>query len=271
MDKEQALLAWLKEQKKVAVAFSGGVDSSLLAAAAQRALGGNAVALTLDTVLVPQREKAQAARLAAQVGIRHIALSVDVLSLAQVVENAPRRCYHCKKALFSRLKEEAARLGFAILCDGTNTDDAGDYRPGMQAARELGIASPLAACGFSKADIRALSRKYGLCTAQLPSFACLASRIPYGTPLTRAALARVERAEDALQRLQLWPARVRAHGDVARIELAPDMLARAVQPQVRQAVSSAVKEAGFAFVALDLEGYRTGSLNVHVKEERSDV
>lgn len=243
------------------IAYSGGVDSSFLAVMAARALGPRALAVTADSPSLPRRRLAEAVARARQFGITHRVIATDELSNTAYAANGPDRCFHCKFALFERLIELARAEGFAAVLDGSNLDDLGDRRPGAEAARRLGVRSPLQELGFTKADIRAASRALGLPTADEPASACLASRIPYGTPITAETLARIERAEDALADLGFRQLRVRAHGEVARIEVAPDEIARLLEPALRRAVHDAVRACGFRYVALDLLGYRTGSLN----------
>jgi uncharacterized protein len=194
-------------------------------------------------------------------GVRQLLLSRDILSLPAVAQNPPDRCYHCKAALFIQLLETARDLGMERLVDGSNLDDLDDYRPGKRALAELGIASPLQEAGFTKADIRELSRQLGLSTWDRPAAACLASRIPSGTPLTRENLAQVERCEAFLHGLGYPGCRVRHHGQLARIEVAEAHMERLVEPTVRHEVVGFFREAGFRYVTLDLEGYRMGSLN----------
>jgi uncharacterized protein len=261
-DKASRLHALLRGYGRVAIGFSGGVDSTLLLRVAVDVLGAeNALAVIADTPSLPRSEYAEALRLAAGMGVAPLVINPDELSDPAYASNPADRCYFCKKHLFRRIAEAAASKGFRAVLDGNNADDAGDYRPGRRAAQELGVKSPLLEAGLTKAEIRALSARAGLPTADKPAMACLASRIPYGTPVTAAVLAQVERAEAALREAGFAQCRVRHHGEVARIEVPPEVLARVVGDGVRERVIAGVKAAGYRFVTLDLQGYRTGSLN----------
>ena len=254
----------LEEMGSVAVAFSAGVDSTLLLKTARLVLGPQAAAVTVRSCFVPRRELNQAESFCRREGIRLICLDVDVLQVEGVRENPPDRCYLCKKALFSRIKQAAEAAGLAVVAEGSNADDLGDYRPGMRAIRELGVRSPLLEAGLTKAEIRALSKELGLPTWDKPAMACLATRFPTGTCLEPDAIARVEQAEELLRDMGLRQLRVRVHGELARIELAEDELPGMEDPELRLAVDRGLKELGFRWVCLDLAGYRTGSMNILV-------
>ena len=256
-----ALLARLQELGSTAVAFSAGVDSTLLLKAAHDALGEKAAAVTVRSAFVPARELEEAEAFCRAEGIRHILLDVDVLALPKVRDNPPDRCYHCKKALFTRIQRAAAELGLGVVIEGSNADDLGDYRPGMRALRELGIRSPLLELGLTKAEIRALSRELGLPTGDKPAMACLATRFVTGRPLDEEGLRRVERAEEAIRELGFRQLRVRVHGDLARIELDREALPRMLEGGLADTVRDRLLALGFRYVTLDLGGYRTGSMN----------
>ena len=262
-DKYDKLLNILRELGSVAVAFSAGVDSTLLLKAAHEALGDRAAAVTICSVFVPRRELAEAEAFCAAEGIRHLVLEVGVLSIPGVAENPVDRCYLCKRAIFSRIAEAARDLGLAFVVEGSNTDDLGDYRPGMRAVRELGARSPLLEAGLTKDEIRAISRDLDLPTWGKPAMACLASRFETGQRLTSDALARVEQAEEWLAERGYGQLRVRVHKDLARLELDPTGRERLGAPEEAAAVNAALRALGFRYVTVDLGGYQMGSMNVN--------
>jgi uncharacterized protein len=246
---------------EAAVALSGGVDSTFLAKVAALALGDKAMAVTAVSPLYPEHEIAFARRFAASLGIRHLVLPGAPITLPAIAANVPDRCYHCKKAVFGGALEAIGRAGLRNLVDATNLDDLGDYRPGMKASEELHVRHPLVEAGIGKDRVRRLSRALGLEGWDRPSMACLASRFPYGEPIDEPKLKRVAVAEDVLRRLEFGNLRVRSHGDVARIEVPEDDFNRMLEPSLRKVIVARLKEAGFAYVTLDLQGYRMGSMN----------
>lgn len=245
------------------IAFSGGVDSTFLVAAAYRVLKDQAIAVTAVSASYPEGEMDRARDLAAQIGIRLEMVYTDELDNPDYVKNAPDRCSHCKSALADKMDELAKHYAgqFEHLLYGAIADDVGDYRPGMKAASDRGIEAPLIDAGFTKDDVRAVSRAWDLPTWDDPASACLSSRIPYGTAVTTEALSMIDRAERALKAAGFRQVRVRHHSDVARIELPPEDLVRVISEGLNQSISESLKEIGYKYVTLDLEGYRTGSLN----------
>ena len=257
--KEDKLIKFLQALEAPALAFSGGVDSALLLAACQKANVPVQV-ITSVTPLMPAFEKEDITRLIDELHFEVNFLNLNPLDLPNFCLNDAKRCYYCKKFLFTKMQEKATSLGCACLLDGANLDDLGDYRPGMQATKELKVISPLLECGFTKADVRVLAEKYKLSIATKPAYACLASRIAYGEAVTLEKLAAVEKAEDALKALGLHDVRVRCHNNLARVEVAQTEIELA-STKLREEITIVVKEAGFTYVTLDLEGFRSGSMN----------
>jgi uncharacterized protein len=256
------------------IAFSGGVDSTFLLHAARTALRDRVLAVTATSPTYPEAERLEAERIAREWGVRHRFVESNELDIPGFSSNPPDRCYHCKKELFGILSGIARKEGYAAVCDGTNADDLGDYRPGRRAAREQGVRSPLLENGIAKEEIRILSRSFGLPTAGKGSFACLSSRFPYGTEITADKLRRVEACEELLRKLEFRQFRVRVHESVARIEVGADEIARLFEPSVSDAVHEEFRRNGFLYVSVDLKGYRTGSMNEGaglVKEEIPDL
>ncbi|MDH3972800.1 MAG: ATP-dependent sacrificial sulfur transferase LarE [Deltaproteobacteria bacterium] len=260
-EKYEKLKTLVRDMGSLVVAFSGGVDSTFLLKVCSDILGDKVLAVTATSPTYPGHEFEEAKKLASFIGCRYEVIESNELEISGFSENSPRRCYFCKSELFGLLKEKAGDLGYTHVADGANCDDLGDYRPGRDAAKELGVRSPLVEAGMTKEDIRLLSRELGLATWNKPSFACLSSRFPYGTGITYDRVKRVEKCEDILRSLSFRQFRVRFHDDVARIETTVEDFEKFLSPPVRDAIIKGFKENGFSYISLDIEGYRTGSMN----------
>jgi len=268
-EKWDRLRSLLREMKLAVLAYSGGVDSSVLLRAASEVLGPNLIAVTAISETYPPAELEPAKRFAASLGVRHRILTTEELTRDEFSRNEPDRCYHCKQELFGKLRQIADAEGIAYILDGTNIDDLRDHRPGRKAAGEFSVRSPLAEAGLTKQEVRDLARRMDMPMWDKPSLACLSSRIPYGTPITRDLLKNIQAAEDAIRGLGIRQVRVRHHGDTARIEVEQDDLVRLAAGDVRQRIVDAFKELGYVYICLDLEGYRTGSLNAVLEKKEA--
>ncbi|MBO7369114.1 MAG: ATP-dependent sacrificial sulfur transferase LarE [Clostridia bacterium] len=263
--KKTLLENYIKEKKRVAVAFSSGVDSTFLLKVAHDVLKENAIALTVRSNAYPARETAEAKAFCESEGIEQIIVDIDEMKIEGFSDNPKNRCYLCKRAMFSKLKIIASERGFCHILEGTNADDTGDYRPGLKAIEELNILSPLKDLGFTKAEIRELSKEMGLSTFDKPSYACLASRFTYGEKITEKKLSAVESAEEFLRDMGFLQVRVRVHGELARVEILPEDFARFTD-KIRVATAEKLFSLGFKFVTLDLVGYKTGSMNKTIND-----
>lgn len=261
LEKYDALKKYIKSFGSVAVAFSSGVDSTFLLYASKEALGDQAIAVTASSCSFPKRELDEAKAYCKSMGIRHLIVRSEELEIEGFSQNPANRCYLCKKELFEKIREIAGSEGIAEIAEGSNLDDNGDYRPGLIAVAELGIKSPLREVGFTKKEIRTLSRYLGLPTWEKQSFACLASRFPYGETISEEKLRMVDQAEQFLLDMGFHQLRVRIHGDIARIELMPEEFPKILSEAVRSQVNEHLRKIGFHYVTLDIQGYRTGSMN----------
>jgi uncharacterized protein len=259
--KKETLVQQINRLPSLLVAFSGGVDSSFLLAVAHQVLGDRVTAATSSSMTYPLREQAKAAEFTKKRNIRHIIFESDEIKLPEFISNTPDRCYHCKKSLARRLMELAKERNIHHIAHAANLDDLNDYRPGIKAEREMGLLSPLIDSGLGKDEIRFLSREMGLETWDKPAMACLASRIPYGSPITSDKLRMVQEAEEVLAENGFKLFRVRHHGTIARIEVGGDEIGRITEEALRKKIAERLREIGFTYISIDLEGYIAGSMN----------
>lgn len=270
-EKYRVLQDNIRSRGSAAIAFSGGVDSTFLVYAAHEVLGDKLIAVTATSSTYPERELKEAIQYAKDMGVKHIIINSEELDIEGFAQNPKNRCYYCKKELFTKIARVAKDNGVEYVFDGSNIDDTGDYRPGMQAARELNVVSPLKESGLTKEDIRELSRKLNLPTWDKPAFACLSSRFPYGTQITKPKLKMVEEGEQFLLDMGIRQIRVRHHGDIARIEVSPEEREQFFDIEVMDNISNKFKQIGFTYVTLDMSGYRTGSMNEVLSSEEKTL
>ena len=261
MEKLESLKKYIRNLGSVAVAFSSGVDSTFLLKVAHKELGDNCIAVTAMSCSFPKRELEEAKAFCKKEEIRQIVVESEELKIEGFGQNPKNRCYLCKRELFEKIGQIAAKEGIANIAEGSNLDDNGDYRPGLLAVAELGVKSPLRSCNLDKMDIRVLSKKMGLTTWQKQSFACLSSRFVYGETISKEKLLMVDRAEQLLLDMGLHQVRVRIHGNIARIEILPFEFEKILQEDIRKEIYEKFQSFGFSYVTLDLLGYRTGSMN----------
>jgi len=269
--KQKALETCLNDLQSVVVAFSGGVDSTLVLAMALKVLGNkNVLAVTARSESLAERELLGAEKVAAEIGVEQVVLRTDEMASPKYRGNPTNRCYYCKSELYSKLTAIAGKRNLAHIVNGINRDDLGDHRPGIGAAKEFNVVSPLALAGFKKNDVRELSRQLGLVNAEKPAMPCLASRVPYGEPISAKKLFMIEQAEDFLLSLGFTQLRVRHHGEIARIELLKEELPGIFADSIAETVQERFKQIGFKYVTLDMEGFRSGRLNEGLKETHQD-
>jgi uncharacterized protein len=270
-EKFQLLKDIIKKRESAAIAFSGGVDSTFLIKVAHEVLGDKLIAVTATSSTYPERELKEAIKYAEDMGVKHIIISSEELEIQGFASNPKNRCYYCKKELFTKIKEVAIQNGVKYVFDGSNLDDTGDYRPGMQAAKELEVVSPIKEAGLTKSDIRELSKELGLPTWNKPSFACLSSRFPYGNKITLPKLKMVDKAEQFLLDMGIRQVRVRHHGEIARIEVSPEERKQFFNIEIMDKIDKEFKKLGFTYVTLDMLGYRTGSMNEVLTVEEKKI
>ena len=266
-EKYELLKDIIEKKESAAIAFSGGVDSTFLLRVAKEVLGDRLIAVTATSSTYPERELKEAIKYSEDIGVKHIIISSEELEIEGFASNPKNRCYYCKKELYTKINNIASANGVGYVFDGSNIDDTGDYRPGMQAAKELDVVSPLKEAGLTKNDIRDLSKELGLPTWNKPSFACLSSRFPYGNKITLPKLNMVDKAEQFLLDMGITQVRVRHHGEIARIEVEPSEREKFFDIEVMNRIGNELKKIGFTYVTLDVLGYRTGSMNEGLSEE----
>ncbi|MEW6002943.1 MAG: ATP-dependent sacrificial sulfur transferase LarE [Nitrospirota bacterium] len=262
------LINILKDMQSAVLAYSGGVDSTFLLKATQ-IVEMKALAVTAASAAIPRKDLINAKYMAAEIGIRHRIIRTEELSIEEYMINTPERCFFCKDELFKKLRAIALSEGYKFVLDGSNIDDALDYRPGRRAAVKYNVRSPLMEAGFSKKEIRDFSRQLGLSTWDRPSSPCLSSRFPYGQRITEEALRRVEKAEDLLRSIGFREIRVRDHGSIARIEVGKEEINLLLSPEKRDIISERLKSLGYKFISLDLDGYKCGSMNRELEADNS--